>query len=186
VIDGVYQQIIKFVLTCSSTERDSGPMTTDVSDLTAPRVERVRAIASRLRDLRGALLPILHTIQQDLGHVDAADLPVIADVLNLSVAEVHGVVTFYRDFRRAPAGRATVRVCRAEACQSVGAETLAEHVRRRLGVGFGETTADGAVTLEEVFCLGNCALGPALQLDERVHGRVSPARFDALLAEAAR
>jgi formate dehydrogenase subunit gamma len=147
------------------------------------RVERVRAVATDLRGMRGPLLPILHAIQHELGHVDAADVPVIADVLNLSVAEVHGVVTFYRDFRRSPAGRVAVRVCQAEACRSVGAEALAAHAQRRLGVGFGETTSDGAVTLDEVFCLGNCALGPAAQVDGRLHGRVTPARFDALLGE---
>jgi formate dehydrogenase subunit gamma len=148
------------------------------------RVERVRAIATELRGLRGPLLPILHAVQHELGHVDTGDVPVIADVLNLSVAEVHGVVTFYRDFRRSPGGRVAVRVCRAEACRSVGAEVLAAHAQRRLGVGFGETTSDGAVTLDEVFCLGNCALGPAAQVDGRLHGRVTPARFDALLGEA--
>jgi formate dehydrogenase subunit gamma len=160
-------------------------MTTDVSDLAALRVDRVRAIAARLRERRGPLLPVLHAVQHELGHVDAADVPVIADVLNLAVAEVHGVVTFYRDFRREPGGRATVRVCQAEACQAVGAEALGAHARRRLGVEFGETTSDGAVTLHEVFCLGNCALGPAVQVDGRLHGRVSPARFDALLGEVA-
>jgi formate dehydrogenase subunit gamma len=161
-------------------------MTTDVSDLAALRVDRVRAITARLRDLRGPLLPVLHAVQHELGHVDTADVPVIADVLNLAVAEVHGVVTFYRDFRREPGGRATVRICQAEACQAVGAEALGAHARRRLGVDFGETTSDGEVTLDEVFCLGNCALGPAVQVDGRLHGRVSPARFDALLGEVAR
>jgi formate dehydrogenase subunit gamma len=160
-------------------------MTTDVSDLAALRVDRVRAISGRLRDLRGPLLPVLHAVQEDLGHIDQADVPIIADVLNLSVAEVHGVVTFYRDFRRAPGGRATVRICQAEACQAVGAEALGAHARRRLGVDFGETTRDGAVTLDEVFCLGSCALGPAVQVDGRLHGRVSPARLDALLGEVA-
>jgi formate dehydrogenase subunit gamma len=160
-------------------------MTTDVTDLAAVRVERVREIAAALRSLRGPLIPILHAVQAHLGHVDQADVPVIADVLNLSAAEVHGVVTFYRDFRRAPGGRTTVRICQAEACQAVGAEALGAHARRRLGVGFGETTADGAVTLDEVFCLGNCALGPAVQVDGRLHGRVSPARLDALLGEVA-
>jgi formate dehydrogenase subunit gamma len=160
-------------------------MTTDVSDLAALRVDRVRAITARLRDLRGPLLPVLHAVQHELGHVDTADVPVIADVLNLAVAEVHGVVTFYRDFRREPGGRATVRICQAEACQAVGAEALGAHARRRLGVEFGQTTSDGAVTLDEVFCLGNCALGPAVQVDGRLHGRVSPARFDALLGEVA-
>jgi formate dehydrogenase subunit gamma len=159
-------------------------MTTDVTDLAAVRAGHVRHIATTLRDVRGPLLPILHAVQEDLGYVDPADVPVIADVLNLSVAEVHGVVTFYRDFRRAPAGRTTVRICQAEACRSVGAEALGEHAKRRTGVGCGETTSDGAITLDEVFCLGNCALAPAVQVDERLHGRVSPARFDALLGEA--
>src|SRR5437899_12704554 len=114
-------------------------MTTDVSDLAALRVDRVRAIATRLRELRGPLLPILHAVQADLGYVDAADVPVIADVLNLAVAEVHGVVTFYRDFRRSPGGQTTVRICQAEACQAVGAEALGEHAKRRTGREFGET-----------------------------------------------
>ncbi len=161
-------------------------MTTDVTQLAAVRVERVREIAIARRHLRGPLIPILHAVQEDLGHIDEVDVPVLADVLNLAVAEVHGVVTFYRDFRRAPAGRATVRICQAEACQAVGAEELGAHAKRRLGVGYGETTTDGAVTLDEVFCLGNCALGPAVQVGERLHGRVSPARFDALLAEVTR
>jgi formate dehydrogenase subunit gamma len=149
------------------------------------RTDRVREIAMAHREQRGPLLPVLHTVQNELGFIDAADLPVVADVLNLSVAEVHGVVTFYRDFRGAPGGRAAVRICRAEACQAVGAEALAGHARRRLGVGFGETTPDGAVTLDEVFCLGNCALGPAAQVNGRLHGRVTPARFDALMGEVA-
>ncbi|MFC4950657.1 formate dehydrogenase subunit gamma [Pseudonocardia sp. GCM10023141] len=136
------------------------------------------------RSARGALLPILHTVQAELGFVDPAVVPVIADALNLSIAEVHGVVTFYRDFRSTPGGATAVRVCRAEACQSVGAEALAEHAKDTLGVGFGETTADGAVSLDEVFCLGNCALGPAVQVAGRLHGRVTPARFDALVAQA--
>lgn len=159
---------------------------TAVTDLTTVRVGRVREIATRLRERRGALLPILHAVHAELGHIDTVDLPVIADVLNLSVAEVHGVVTFYKDFRREPAGRATVRICQAEACQAVGARELADHARQRLGVGFGETTPDGAVSLDEVFCLGNCALGPAVQVGERLHGRVSRARLDVLLGEVSR
>ena len=145
------------------------------------RAARVRALAEQHRRERGALLPVLHAVQDLLGHIDKADLPVIADVLNLAVAEVHGVVTFYRDFRRAPAGRVTVRICGAEACQAVGATALATHARERLGIGFGETTPDGSVSLDEVFCLGNCALGPAVAVCGRVHGRVGADRFDALL-----
>ena len=132
---------------------------------------------------RGPLLPILHAVQEALGHVPRDVLPVIADGLNLSIAEVHGVVTFYRDFRAAPPGRTTVRVCRAEACQARGADELVAHVQAELGIGFGDTTADGAVSLDEVFCLGNCALGPAVTVGDRLHGRVTPARLDALLGD---
>lgn len=150
----------------------------------AGRPDRVREIASARRELRGALIPILHAVTDELGYVDTTDIPVIAEVLNLAVAEVHGVVTFYRDFRREPAGRTTVRICQAEACRSVGAEALAEHAKRRTGVGFGETTYDGRLTVDEVFCLGNCALGPAVQVGDKLHGRVTPARLDAILGEA--
>ena len=148
------------------------------------RADRVREIATELRGLRGALIPILHAVQEELGYVDQLDIPVIADVLNFSVAEVHGVVTFYRDFRREPAGRTTMRICQAEACRSVGAEELAAHAKRRTGIGFGETTYDGKLTVDEVFCLGNCALGPAVEVGGKLHGRVTPARLDAILGEA--
>ena len=150
----------------------------------AGRAHRVRELATERKKLRGALIPILHAVQEELGYVDQADIPVIADVLNLAVAEVHGVVTFYRDFRREPAGRTTVRICQAEACRSVGAVELGEHAKRRTGVGFGETTYDGKVTVDEVFCLGNCALGPAVEVGGKLHGRVTPTRLDALLGEA--
>lgn len=148
------------------------------------RPHRVREIATERRKLRGALMPILHAVQEEFGWVSQTDVPVIADVLNLSVAEVHGVVTFYRDFRREPGGRTTVRICQAEACRSVGGVELADHAKRTTGLGFGETTYDGRLTVDEVFCLGNCALGPAVQVGEKVHGRVTPARLDAILGEA--
>ncbi len=146
--------------------------------------ECARAALSEHGTGRGPLLPILHAVQEELGCVPRDVIPVIADGLNLSIAEVHGVVTFYRDFRAAPAGATTVRVCRAEACQAVGAEELAGHAMDELGIGFGETTGDGRVSLDEVFCLGNCALGPAVMVGSRLHGRVTPARLDALLGEA--
>ncbi|MEJ3654375.1 formate dehydrogenase subunit gamma [Actinomycetes bacterium KLBMP 9759] len=158
-------------------------MTSATRHVRSPK-ECALAAAEAHRGERGALLPILHDIQAELGYVDPEVVPVLADALNLSIAEVHGVVTFYRDFRSTPPGRTTVRICRAEACQSVGADALVEHAKARLGVGFGETTVDGAVTLDEVFCLGNCALGPAVQVGDRLHGRVAPARFDALLGDA--
>lgn len=146
--------------------------------------DRVRAIAAAHRRERGALLPILHGIQAEFGYVDPAVVPILADELNLSRADVHGVVSFYHDFRDAPAGSATVRICRAEACQSVGAEALVAHAREHLGVDLGETTADGAVTIDQVFCLGNCALGPSVQVGQTMHGRVDADRFDALVREA--
>jgi formate dehydrogenase subunit gamma len=146
-----------------------------------PRADRIRAIAAAHAGERGPLLVILHAVQHEFGYIDPATVPVLADVLNLSVAEVHGVVSFYTDFRTTPPGRACVQICRAEACQARGADALVEHARARLGVGFGETTPDGAVSLDEVFCLGNCALGPTIAVNGRLHGRVGADRFDAVL-----
>lgn len=134
--------------------------------------------------MRGALIPILHAVQEEFGYVGQPDVAVIADVLNLSVAEVHGVVTFYKDFRRTAAGRTTVAICQAEACRAVGAVALGEHAKRTTGCEFGETSHDGRVTLDEVYCFGNCALGPTVQVGGKLHGRVTPARLDALLGEA--
>lgn len=150
------------------------------------QADRIAQICEDHRRLEGPLLPILHAVQAEFGCVDGEAERAIAQSLNLSRAEVHGVVSFYTDFRTTPPGRTRVLVCRAEACQSVGARELADHARERLGIPFGATTADEAVTLEQVFCLGNCALGPAVQVDGRLHGRVDAARFDALIAEAAR
>ncbi|GAA2821953.1 NAD(P)H-dependent oxidoreductase subunit E [Kribbella solani] len=148
------------------------------------RAQRVRELALARQDLRGPLIPILHAVQEELGYVAPADVAVLADVLNLSVAEVHGVVTFYKDFRRTPAGRTTVTICQAEACRSVGAVALAAHAQATTGCGFGETTADNRLTLEQTYCFGNCALGPAVQVGDKLHGRVTPTRLDALLGDA--
>ena len=147
--------------------------------------ENARALIAERKALPGALIPILHALQERFGYIDAAAVPLIADALNLSRAEVHGVITFYHDFRSAPPGRHTFRVCRAEACQSMGADALVAHAKRRLGVDFHGTTADGAITLEQVFCLGNCALSPAVMVDEELHGRVDAAGFDRLVAATA-
>jgi formate dehydrogenase subunit gamma len=138
------------------------------------------AIAAR-RQQPGALLPILHAIQDRLGFIPPDAVPRIADGLNLSRADVHGVVSFYHDFRSAPPGQHVLKLCRAEACQAMGYDKLAARLRERYGVAYGETTADGALTLEAVYCLGNCALSPAVQLDGRLHGRVTPERLDALV-----
>jgi formate dehydrogenase subunit gamma len=131
----------------------------------------------------GALLPLLHAIQDALGFVPEQAVPVIANALNLSRAEVHGVLSFYHDFRAEPAGRHVLKMCRAEACQAMGADALAQAVRARLGVDWNGTTADGAVTLEPVYCLGNCACAPAAMLDGAVHGRLTRERVAALLDE---
>ena len=133
----------------------------------------------------GATLPILHALQERFGYVDRATVPMIADALNLSRAEVHGVVTFYHDFRAVPAGRHVVKLCRAEACQAVGAVALASHVQRTLGIGWHETTPDGRVTLEPVFCLGLCACGPAALIDDEPVSGLDPDAFDRRLAEVA-
>lgn len=139
-----------------------------------------RAIA-RLRDLPGALLPILHEIQDQLGFVPPAATELLAQGLNLSQAEVHGVITFYHDFRSAPPGHHVLKLCRAEACQAMGSERLEAHLRERFGIGIHETSADGRLTVEPVYCLGNCALSPSLLLDGELHGRVNERRLDALL-----
>ncbi|GLY70127.1 formate dehydrogenase subunit gamma [Amycolatopsis taiwanensis] len=144
--------------------------------------ERVRAVVAAHRDERGALLPILHDIQGEFGYIDREVVGLLAAELNLSRAEVHGVISFYADFRTEPAGRTRLRLCRAEACQSVGAEDLLAHAQQVLGIKAGQTTPDGSVSLDEVFCLGNCALGPAGQLNGRLHGRLDRARLDDLLA----
>ena len=144
----------------------------------------VREIAATHRGQRGALLPILHAVQEALGCVPPEAIPVLADELNLSRADVHGVVTFYHDFRTEPAGRTTVRVCRAEACQAVGAGRLVDHLRDRYGMSLGDTRYDDSVTVEQVFCLGNCALGPAVQVNGRLHGRVDEVRLSAILDRA--
>jgi formate dehydrogenase subunit gamma len=135
-----------------------------------------RAIACH-EDRPGALLPLLHAIQDDLGFVPPRSVARIADALNLSRAEVHGVLSFYHDFHTSPRGAHVLRLCRAEACQSMGAERLAASAQQELGIGFGTTTVDNAVTLEAVYCLGNCACAPAAMLDGEVHGRLDEAEI---------
>ena len=144
----------------------------------------ISAIISDLSGGEGPLLPILHAIQGACGHIPEAAIPLIADALNLTKAEVHGVVTFYHDFREKPAGRHVIKLCRAEACQSVGGAELGERVLARLGLDWGGTTANGAVTVEPVYCLGLCACGPSAMVDGKVVGRLDAARLDAILAEA--
>lgn len=149
----------------------------------APTDEEIRGIVVPLASLEGPLLPMLHALQDSYGCVPKAAVPVLADVLNLTRAEVHGVISFYHDFRDHPAGRHVLKICRAEACQSVGANALAEATLQRLGIAWHGTTANGAVTVEPVYCLGMCACGPAAMVDGKVVGRVDRARMDRILAE---
>lgn len=146
--------------------------------------DRVTEILAAHQGMEGPLLPILHAVQAEFGHVPQSVLPVIAKALNLSKAEVHGVVSFYHDFRDVPAGRHVLKLCRAEACQAMGADLVAAHAKGALGVGWHATTPDGAVTLEPVFCLGLCACGPAAMMDGHLIGRCDEARVDALIAAA--
>jgi formate dehydrogenase subunit gamma len=148
--------------------------------------DRADEIAAAHLALEGPLLPILHAVQHEFGHIPEAAIPRIAQRLNISKAEVHGVVSFYHDFRSVPAGRRVVKLCRAEACQAMGADALVARAEERLGIAMHETTRDGAVTLEPVFCLGLCACGPAAMIDGRILGRLDADRLDALLDEVAR
>ncbi|MBA8832879.1 MULTISPECIES: formate dehydrogenase subunit gamma [Rhizobium] len=147
---------------------------------------RTRAIVADLRFLEGPLLPILHEVQQEFGYVPQEAMPVIAEELNLSRAEVHGVVTFYHDYRDHPAGRHVLKLCRAEACQSMGGDALAERFKALLGIDFHQTTLDGGVTLEPVYCLGLCACAPAVMLDGELYGRVDDQTAAELVAEVRR
>lgn len=143
----------------------------------------VAAVIDGLKGKPGALLPILHGIQDALGYIPPESVPVIAEALNLSRAEVHGVITFYHYFRETPPGKHTIHLCRAESCQSRNSAELEAHAKARLGIGYHETTADRDFSLEPVYCLGNCACSPALAIDGEVYGRVSPERFDEILKE---
>jgi formate dehydrogenase subunit gamma len=133
------------------------------------------------RSLPGALMPVLHAIQDALGFIPPDAVPRIAHALNLSQADVHGVISFYHDFRSSPPGRHVLKLCRAEACQAMGSEALATQLTRRLGIEWKQTSRDGALTIEPVYCLGNCALSPALMIDGQLRGRITAAALDALI-----
>jgi formate dehydrogenase subunit gamma len=145
--------------------------------------QRARDIISELKALDGATLPILHALQEAFGHVPEAAIPLVAQALNLSRAEVYGVASFYHDFRKQPAGKHVLKLCGAEACQAMGGNHLAACAEKKLGVKMGETTGDRQVTLEHIYCLGLCAVAPSGMLNGRIVGRLDEARLDAMLAE---
>ena len=144
--------------------------------------QSITDLVGQYHALPGGLLPLLHAIQGDIGYVPDSAVPIIAKGLNLSRAEVHGVISFYHDFKTSPVGRHTVQVCRAEACQSMGSRQLEAHAKQTQGIDYGETTADGAVTLEPVYCLGNCACSPSIRIDDAIYARVDTNRFDDLIS----
>lgn len=153
-------------------------MTRDESELTI-----VREVLASMPARQDLLLPLLHEIQHQVGYVPSTALPLIAQTLNLSRAEVHGVASFYHDLRDAPVGSHVIELCQAEACQAVGCRALLAHAEHRLGISVGETTPDRRITLQRTYCFGNCACGPTLRVADRVVGRVDAAGFDSLVAE---
>ncbi len=146
-------------------------------------LERVQAHIEAHRGVEGALLPLMHAIQDDIGYIPEEIYPQISKALALSVAEVHGFVTFYHHFRTHPVGKHVLQVCRAESCQAMGAEKLEADIKKQLGVDYHETTVDGQVTLLPVYCLGNCACSPAVMMDEDVYGRVDAQMVAELVSE---
>ena len=149
----------------------------------APTDAEISALIDEHMHLEGPLLPMLHAIQDSYGHVPQMAVPIIAKALNVTTAEVHGVISFYHDYRKAPAGRHILKICRAEACQSMGGKALAEGVLAKLGLDWHGTTANGNLTVEPVYCLGLCACSPAAMIDGKVVGRLTSERMSALLKE---
>ncbi len=142
----------------------------------------VDEIIAAHHDLPGALLPILHEVNRHFGYIPREAVALIAAGLNLSRAEVHGVVSFYHDFRTTPSGRHVIRICRAESCQAMGSAPLEDHIARTIGIRVGQTSANGEFTFQAVYCFGNCACSPALEIDGELQGRATPLKFDAAMA----
>jgi formate dehydrogenase subunit gamma len=145
--------------------------------------ETVSAIIDELKHKPGALLPILHAIQDRLGFISDTVVPIIADKLLLTRAEVHGVISFYHHFRTTPPGKNKVQICRGEACQAMGSRQLEAHAKQSLNIDYHQTTADRTVSLDAVYCLGNCATPPSIRIGDDIHGRVSPDRFEQLMKQ---
>ena len=156
-----------------------------MQDLSKNSGTKLEALIAQHQDMPGALLPLLHAIQDNIGYVPESSYISISKALSLSVAEVHGVVTFYHHFRTHKPGRHILQICRAESCQSMGSEALEAHAKKCLNIDYHQTTPDQNITLEPVYCLGNCALSPAVMMDEEVYGRMTLANLDALVAEVA-
>ena len=145
---------------------------------------KIQVLIAQHKDLPGALLPLLHAIQDDLGYVPEESYLPISKALALSVAEVHGVVTFYHHFRSHPVGKHILQICRAESCQAMGSEKLEASIKAKLGIDYHQTTLDGAITLEPIYCLGNCACSPSVMMDDEVYGRMDSQKMAELISEA--
>lgn len=143
----------------------------------------IRELSAAHAGRPGGLLPLLHAIQAEFGYIPSSGVAIVAEEMNLSRAEVHGVITFYHLFRTTPPGKHTLYLCRAEACQSMGARELEKYAKDKLGIDFHQTTEDGSISLEPIYCLGNCACSPAVMIDRTVHGRVSSERLEELLED---
>ncbi len=161
---------------------NSSPASAQVKAPANPAEMKALAVCAAHGNKPDELLEILHAVQHELGYVPESTLPVIANALNLSRAEVHGVVTFYHDFKREPQGRHLIKICRAEACQAMGTDKLCDHAEKKLGAEMGSTSKDGKYSVEAVYCLGNCALSPAVMIGDDLYGRVDPKRFDEIVA----
>lgn len=155
-----------------------------VTALTSQELAKIESHIAAHKNMPGALMPLLHAIQDDIGWISEEVYLLISKALALSVAEVHGVVTFYHHFHRHPVGKHVLQVCRAESCQAMGSEKLEAHIKQTLDIDYHETTKDGAVTLLPVYCLGNCACSPAVMMDDEVYGRVDAAKVAELISEA--
>jgi len=151
--------------------------------LTSNQLDKIQGHIESHKNVPGALLPLLHAIQDDIGYVPEEIYPRISKALALSVAEVHGVVSFYHHFKTHPVGKHVLQVCRAESCQAMGSEQLEAAIKSHLGVDYHQTTADGEVTLLPVYCLGNCACSPAVMMDDEVYGRMNLTKVNALINE---
>lgn len=173
---------LRKIKTHMAKKSKSGPVREPVKAASSPADVKALAVCATHGNKASELLEILHDVQHALGYVPESTLPVIANALNLSRAEVHGVVTFYHDFKREPVGRHTIKICRAEACQSMGTDHLCAHAEKSLKTEMGGTTADGKVTIEQVFCLGNCSLSPAILIGDKLYGKVDAKRFDEIVA----
>lgn len=156
---------------------------TTAEDTTARYTDAIARFLRHHAPVRDALLPLLHALQHEFGHIDDAMIPPVAAALNLSRADVYGVVTFYHDFRRAPSGTHRIRLCRAESCQARGGAAIERLITDRLGLRMGETSADGRVSIEAVYCLGLCATGPNAFVDGRPVSRLDATKIGRILAE---